>query len=205
MAPYLYALLIVAVLWNVAPLILVALLPGVPAKHKLRAIVSLASAAPKGLAILLPDLLAPIVVALALIGLKREAESLPRWARWWNNDISINGDRPEYWPLDYTGATYYSSSEPRSFRARWVWLGLRNRGSALSLTLGHTYAPGEYEDSEYWGDGATGRDHAGWTLNRRARVYQVYAVRQLGKLCLRTNVGHKIWYRDDVPRATAPV
>lgn len=182
------ALLLIVLLWNLIPLLIVACLPGVPWAHKLRAIASLAAAGAKGLLVLLPDLLAPLVVPIALVFTQREDDHLPRLFAWWDNDVSINGDRP-----DLEEAYYAPGHHVRSRWARFVWLGLRNRASALSIRLGHAYQPGEYDDAECWGDPAVGRDRAGWTLNRRAGVYQLYAVKRMGRMCTRTNVGHKIW------------
>lgn len=187
-------LLGIVLAWNLLPLLWVACLPRVPWAHKRRAMVSLTGAAFKGTFVLVPNLLAPLVVPVALLFTRREADRLPALFAWWDNDVSINGDLPAYWTLDYAGDTYYAPGHgPRSFVARFVWLGSRNRASALAVRLGHTWAPGEYADAEHWGDPATGRDHAGWTLNRRGPVYQLYAVKRLGRLCLRTNVGHKVW------------
>jgi len=62
------------------------------------------------------------------------------------------------------------------------------------VRLGHTYAAGEYDDAQSWGDPATGRDHEGWSLNRRGPAWQLYIVKRLGsKLCLRVNYGYKVW------------
>lgn len=196
----LLAALVLVLAWNVAPLVMIWRLPDVPREHKVRACYSMLDAAAKGLKVLLPDLLAPIVVAIALLQTKREDDHLPAWAWRWDNDVSINGDRPEYWRADYDGTTYYADAHPRSFKARWIWLGLRNRASALSLKLGHTYTEADKADREHWGDHATGRDHEGWTLNRAGKVYQLYVVKRLKRfptLCRRTNYGHKIWTNGD--------
>jgi hypothetical protein len=200
-----FATLAAVAAWNLAPCLMLAALPGVPWRHKLRGAASLLGAAARGLLVLLPDLLAPVVVPFALLATPRNADHLPRWAWWWDNDVSINGDRPEYWAADYTGTTYYARAHPRSIWARWVWLGLRNRASALSLALGHRYTEADKTDREHWGDMATGRDHAGWTLNRVGRCYQLYRVRRIGQaLCLRVNVGYKLWAFGD-GRAVAMV
>lgn len=106
--------------------------------------------------VFVPDMLAPIVVPIALVFTRWEAEHLPRLFRWWDNDASINGDRRTDdandgfggWaikpvPLERDSAEalamcYYAPGHhPRSFYARWVWLGLRNRASSLSQSLGY--------------------------------------------------------------------
>ena len=107
------------------------------------------------------DWSAPLVCAIALIGLPQSASRLPKWARKWDNNVSINGDgaavlRGGQWltlrddvealpgeriytyddPL-YAGDAYYAKGHhPRSLWARYVWVGLRNRASQLSVDLG---------------------------------------------------------------------
>ena len=108
----------------------------------------------RSMLIMIPDMLSPIVVPIALIFTKWEDDKLPWLFRWWDNDASINGDvrtndpndgmsgwalKPV--PSDDTeearGMCYWApGSHPRSFKARYVWLGLRNRASMLSMMLG---------------------------------------------------------------------
>lgn len=201
--PILGWIVLTLIAWNLAPLLVVMVLPGVPVDHKARACASLLWSGVKGLAVVIPSLLAPVVVPIALLFTHRFDDHLPALFRWWDNDVSINGDRPEYWPAHYRGTTYYADAHPRSFWARYIWLGWRNRASWLAQRLGYLYQPGDLQDRETWGDRKTGRDHAGWALNRVADVYQLYMVWPIGlRLCLRTNVGHKIWSGyDNRPRA----
>ena len=222
----LFAAITVA-LWCLVPSLCVLALPGVPATHRRAAALSFLRASVRGLAMLLPDLLAPVVVAFALLATKRTDKALPRWARWWNNDVSINGDgwavqRAGQWvrinsqrdlqpgdgrvysydDADYPGDAYYAKGHhPTSFYARWVWLGMRNRASALAITLGH---PADYSQPiDTWGDAATGRSRAGWVLRHHHGAYQLHATRKAGPLCLRTNYGHKVdftyWHRPVMP------
>ena len=111
------------------------------------------------------DLSAPIVMLLVLPFVKRSADKLPRAFRRWDNNVSINGDgeavlrdgqwinlrdigwTPEpgervytYDDPAYTGNAYYANAHPRSFWARYVWLGWRNRASQLSVDLGRDVA-----------------------------------------------------------------
>ncbi len=145
-----------------------------------------------------------VVVPIALYFTAWEDDRLPWWARLWDNDVNINGDRPEYWDINYTGSTYYSDSHPRSRWARFVWLVLRNRASLMAQKLGHRWKPGEVEDVQTWGDPLTGRDHEGWVVNRRGPCWQYYMVKKLGPLCLRVNCGYKAWSNYD-GRAVANV
>lgn len=107
------------------------------------------------------DLSAPLVMLLVLPFVPRSADHLPTWARNWDNDVSMNGDgwgwqdsdgtwydtrikpAPDGAPLvrhsdpAYGGDCYYAKGHhPRSFWARYIWLGWRNRASLMSLELG---------------------------------------------------------------------
>lgn len=219
-----YILLAAIAAWNIAPVLMLCALP-IPARHKLRGALSLLGAAARGLLMLPADLLAPLVVTLALLQTPRAANALPRWARWWDNDVSINGDgwavkrggqwvrvvgnelpgevAVPYGAPEYDGDAYYAPGHhPRSTWARFVWLGLRNRASALAVRLGHQVQPADLLDADTWGDEATNRDRAGWCVRRNGAVYQLSIVRPIGAgLCLRVNCGHKLdlvrrWGRD---------
>ena len=107
------------------------------------------------------DLSAPIVMLLVLPFVRRSADKLPSLFRRWDNNVSLNGDgegwcdgdgtwydtrvrpAPEGVPVmshsdpRYGGDCYYARGHhPRSFWARYVWVGLRNRASQLSKDLG---------------------------------------------------------------------
>lgn len=111
------------------------------------------------------DLSAPLVMLVVLPWIKRSANHLPTWARNWDNDVSMNGDghgwqdeggawhdaritpAPEGALLvshsdpAYGGDCYYAKGHhPRSFWARYIWLGWRNRASLMSLELGEPVA-----------------------------------------------------------------
>lgn len=109
----------------------------------------------RSILMIVPDLLAPVVVPIALLFTRWEDDHLPRFFWMWDNDASINGDRRtddvndglfgwalKQVPLDKNSQEaidmcYYAPGHhPRSFYARWVWLGLRNRASALAVALG---------------------------------------------------------------------
>ncbi len=199
----LYALAAFLALWCLAPSVAVLALPGVPIKHRLRASVSFLRASGRGLLMIVPDLLAPIVVPIALLGCRWDSERLPRWAKWWDNDVGLNGDRfpdgsPGFVPLEDTPAVralcyWLPGRHPRSFLARYVWIGLRNRASKLALDLGHPTDPAA--PVQTWGDVETSRAHEGWFLREHNGQYQMHYVRRLGsRLCLRSNYGHKVFF-----------
>lgn len=193
---YIFALLALVVAWNMAPMFMLCALP-IPWRHKLRGCKSFANAALRGLLVLPPDLLAPLVVPFALRQIGWGAESLPRWARWWDNDVSINGDHQVPATLADTpearAACYYAPGHhPRSFHARWVWLGLRNRASALAAMLGRKLTPAEVQDADTWGDESIGKTKEGWCVRRNGPLYQLYIIRKIGPLCLRVHYGHKL-------------
>ena len=141
-------------------------LPDLPLHLKAEALLCFDQAAEADQKTALYDVTAPLVMMLALPFVKRGANRLPRLFRKWDNNISINGDgetvlrdgqwvnlrdigwMPEpgervytYDDPAYTGDAYYAKGHhPRSFWARWVWLGWRNRASQLSVDLGRDVA-----------------------------------------------------------------
>lgn len=198
-----YLLLVLAALWHLAPLLFV-LSRRLPLQLRCQAVVSLFKGGMVSLLVLIPDLLAPLVVPVALLFTKREDNQLPWLFRWWDNDKSINGDWPEYQDPNYQGTTYYANYPPRSFMARYIWLGLRNRASYLALILGHQWTAEEAaQPHQVWGTRSEeGKSTEGWALLCKAGVYQLYRVSYLGQFlghvwCLRTNYGHKIGFAED--------
>jgi hypothetical protein len=133
---------------------------------------------------------------VALLFTRWEDDRLPRLFRWWDNDVTINGDRGIGWvdgkpivPLDDTpearALAFYVDGKhhPRSFYARWVWLGLRNRASKLSEMLGSR----EYVEPRQvlWEDG----DMALVQVHDR---YRLNWHKVLGKVMVRIHYGYKI-------------
>ena len=136
-------------------------LPGVSAADKTAAIDSIEAAEQAAAKAFWYDITAPLVMLLVLPFVKRSADSLPRAFAKWDNNVSLNGDgaavfRDDKWldlrdgaqalpgehvytyddPL-YAGDAYYAKGHhPRSLWARYVWVGLRNRASQLSVDLG---------------------------------------------------------------------
>lgn len=180
------------------PLLRIATLREVPDRKLLAACVVEAWA--KNLLTIVPDLLAPVVVPVALLFTKWEDEHLPRWAWWWDNDASINGDlRTDDindglggWalrPISTNTSNLYEilscywapGHHPRSFYARWVWLGLRNRASALSQALG----------SEASGP-AVAWTGPTWKVTRVDDDWRYYELYPIGKLAIRMHCGYKV-------------
>ncbi|MFD1709098.1 hypothetical protein FVQ98_14480 [Ottowia sp. GY511] len=167
------------------------------------------------------DWSAPFVVAIACIGLSKTATHLPRWARKWDNNISINGDglavlRDGEWlslrdgiealpgervvtydDPDFTGPLYFKvlglKVKPRSWLARWGWAGLRNRASQMSVDLGVDVAARPVLLS---GDLEIHSSKEGHFLLRDGDTYHykiVSKVRLLGVQCaLIRSVGYKL-------------
>ena len=164
----------------------------------------------------LADSAAPVGVAVALLFTPRSANNLPRWARCWENNVSINGDsgatlledgtwlqwrdtpqgmwpqlagRPQldYSHPDYAGDAYYCRGHhPRSFIARYVWLGWRNRASALSVRCGEDVCE-RPQDIAGPGVGDTG-----WVLRQSRDLFQWHSMEKLGKWRVRRNLGYKL-------------
>ncbi|RYF02244.1 MAG: hypothetical protein EOO32_00675 [Comamonadaceae bacterium] len=205
----------IVLVWCLIPSLWVLTLPGVPIEHRRAAAQSFGRASLRGLIILPADILAPLVVPFALLGCKWESENLPRWARWWDNDVNLNGDAGLTWsrnpvtgldgpdpvPLEDTpevrGLCYWlTGHHPRSFLARWMWIGFRNRASALAVSLGH---PADYSKPvQEWGDPPISREREGWHLTEHNGAYQLFATKRLGPLCWRFNYGNKVgftWFK----------
>lgn len=165
------------------------------------------------------DATAPLVTAVALLLTPRSANHLPRWARKWDNNVSLNGDgevvlrdgqwvnlrdirwMPEHgervYTYDdpaYTGDAYYAKGHhPRSWWARWVWVGWRNRASQLSVDLGRDVAARPLCIS---GDPTINRSKPGHFLLKDGDNYHfksIERVRFLGlDFALTRNYGYKL-------------
>lgn len=168
-----------------------------PNSEKRAATLSLLRAAPNGMLGEFAGLVAPLIVPVALVLTKWEDDKLPWLFQWWDNDVSINGDDPKYWPLDYAGDTYYCAGHhPRSRWARFVWLGLRNRASRLSQMLGKRWID-PLAKSKVYGIAGLVEDTEGWNINVKEGAYQLIYIKKLGPLAYELGWGHKIWARVD--------
>ena len=162
------------------------------------------------------DWSAPLVCAIALIGLPQTASRLPAWARKWDNNVSLNGDgygwqdpeTGEWFDIrvkpapagvhlvshsdpDYGGDCYYAPGHhPRSFWARYVWVGLRNRASALSVRLGRDVTARPVVVS---GDPTIHRHGPyGHFVLRHGDTFHYKSIRAFGPFALTRSYGYKL-------------
>lgn len=172
------------------------------------------------------DATAPLVVAIALLFTRRSAERLPRMFARWDNDASLNGDgwgqlvdgkwvravegqHPgvpwvSYSDAAYTGDAYYAPGHhPRSYWARYVWLGWRNRASKLSRDLGVVARKDDI--TLLSGDLAIGTRLAGHFLLRHGDTYHYKSVRRIGRFVLIRSLGFKLEIRYKMQAAEGPV
>jgi hypothetical protein len=141
--------------------------------------------------------MSPIVVPFILIFTKWDAEKLPFLDSIWGNDSSINGDVRDDgvgdgWGLkpvsldpnseEAIASCYWAKGHhPRSFYARWVWLGLRNRASALSSSLGLEVVRGRGPDANLQEWISAPEDYDGFHLKKNPdrTTWMVRAVNDL--------------------------
>lgn len=162
------------------------------------------------------DLSAPLVMLLVLPFVPRSADRLPRLFARWDNNVSLNGDGHGWMDADgqwhhgrdgaprppgahlysyddplYGGDAYYAEGHhPRSFWARYVWVGLRNRASQLSVKYGVEVAERPVCIS---GDPAIHRNgpYGHFVLAHQGR-YHYKSMRRLGPLVVIRSYGHKL-------------
>ena len=186
----------------------------VPKEHKDLAASSFRQAEKNSKFIWLYDMSAPVVMLFVLPFVKREAEHLPNLFRKWDNEVSINGDGTvvlrdgewvrvhgnsregekvySYSDMDYVGDSYYCEGHhPRSFYARYVWLGWRNRASKSSEDAGVELTENDRLDTETSGWHPS-KSVEGIVLIRSGRHYQLMATKKIGPFCRRTNYGFKL-------------
>lgn len=157
----------------------------VPAHHKKAATKCFIEAWLKNALTILPDILSPIVVPIALLYTKKEDNKLPKLFEWWDNDASINGDQAD------GEETYYAiGHDRRSFYARFIWLGLRNRASRLSQMLGYRHENGI--DVELWKNGDADGAKNGWKLYRVNDKYRWFHTKKFGPIFFRFHYGYKV-------------
>ena len=157
------------------------------------------------------DVTAPYVMLAVLPFVKWEAEELPKLFRKWDNEVSLNGDRALEWnsdgsrkpvPLEDTPevrslAYYAQGHHPRSFWARYVWLGFRNRASNASYLEGFEMTPELRASHRMIGDSQVGemkdgKQVMGTLIRNCGPYYEVYHLKDLGNKVQRTRFGYKI-------------
>lgn len=194
---------------------------GVPEEMHAEALACFKRAKKKSVPAQIAGLFAPIVVAFLILTrqLKWNDDNVPKWVWWYDNNVSINGDGwgtllPDgsclnytdhelvaagkgiplhYGDPRYTGDAYYAKGHhPRSAWARFIWLGFRNRASALAQAQGEAFDP--KVTPTVWSKGDLEKDgeqykivySSGlWNFDQRRMVF-------FGKLKMRRNVGFKI-------------
>lgn len=226
---------------NKRPFELLSEIYGVPMDRRNEAMVCFTQAKQKAEKIVWYDVTAPYVMLFVLPFVSRDANALPKLFRMWDNERSLNGDgwgklvdgvwktfrttnEPNCIPYthpDFQGVAYYveflaglfpaSWLTPRSFIARYVWLGLRNRASNASFLNGIVITEALRQDVESWGDVNTGKKNAdssvvqGTVLYRAGPYYEIYSVEKRGSWLERTRFGYKLTNaldpRMDMPRA----
>ena len=162
------------------------------------------------------DLAAPIVMLVVLPFVKRSADRLPKVFHKWDNNVSLNGDgfgwqnpeTGEWFDLRtgliphgatlvshsdpaYGGDCYYARGHhPRSFRARYAWVGLRNRASMLSVKLGRDVTSRPVVVS---GDPTIHRHGPyGHFVLRHGDTFHYKSIRAVGPFALTRSYGYKL-------------
>jgi len=163
------------------------------------------------------DLTAPLVMLVALAFTKRDADRLPRLFRKWDNNVSLNGDGHgwrdaegnwhhgrdgavpppgtimlSYSDPAYAGDAYYAEGHhPRSYWARYIWVGLRNRASQLSVDKGRDVAA---RPTCISGSADISRTRPGHFLLKQGDTYHYKSFRNIGPFCLIRSYGYKLEY-----------
>ena len=163
------------------------------------------------------DLTAPLVMLVALAFTKRDADRLPRLFRKWDNNVSLNGDGHgwkdaagkwhhgrdgavpppgtimlSYSDPAYAGDAYYAEGHhPRSYWARYIWVGLRNRASQLSVDKGRDVAARPICIS---GSADISRTRPGHFLLKQGDTYHYKSFRNIGPFCLIRSYGYELEY-----------
>lgn len=158
-------------------------------------------------------LFAPFAVAWIVQKLPWKAEHLrtPGFPKWWykyDNNVTVNGDKAMWLADPVTGVgvmqpcpledneearsyCYYAKGHhPRSKWARWIWMGIRNRASALAGDFGIDVT--NIHEVKTWGDTSISRSREGVCLYKYGNYYQLISYKKWWKFCIRRNYGYKI-------------
>lgn len=165
--------------------------------------------------------------------LKWNAEKLPKFARIFDNDVSINGDRAEWVrntdgsytrlpvPLDKDVLTHADGSRfnyymnlfkkwhARSNVARYVWLGFRNRASWINAKLGVYVKPEKSEGGKvYYNQVWSNRNEEGFGIEvtRYNGEWELNEIQPFMKKFTKRNVlGYKFSNVDEIKRLASVV
>lgn len=125
------------------------------------------------------------------------------WSTEANDNVEITAKSLAYW----VGGKFH----PRSFIARWVWLGVRNRASRAAADLGIIITDELKVSFQAWGNPNVGQEPAdgqrvtGSYLRNVGPYYQLFAFHPVRVGWRRTHFGFKIGNVIDSPdRATSP-
>lgn len=169
---------------------------------------------------------APIVMAWVCPRLEWEAEYLPHRYRHWDNEISINGDRGDWYmdevenrfkrhPVPYEKGNsknsrgkwynYYAPKKlsPRHWFSRYIWLGWRNRAVAYFSQFGAKEPEHDKLDLVKKWEYSTEKEYV--EVLYYETYMQVYYKRKVGPLHLRANLGYKLFNIDGVSPKARPV
>ena len=102
-------------------------------------------------------------------------------------------------PLYHGDAYYAKGHRPRSFWARYVWVGLRNRASQLSVDMGKDVPARPQLIS---GSLQAGRSHPGHFLLREGGIYHYKSFRKFGPFALIRSYGYKLEIVRNSPTGT---
>lgn len=205
---------------------------GVPADYHDEAVKNLRKGSLLGVVSFIVGLFAPIVVGLALLFrlVKWEDDHMPWYLSWFDNNVSINGDGYgmlqydgtwvnkaddvvikngfgrafSYSDPSYNGDCYYAEGHhPRSRWARWIWLGWRNRASALAMQMGETFDPVTWVTT--YGRVSTDRTDSSLAVYNRDGIWQIKETRVVffGKLSMNRNFGFKVNNTESEPNSPA--
>lgn len=165
------------------------------------------------------DCTAPVVTFYVLMFTKRDATVLPEFFKRWNNNVSINGDghwvrrgdvvfdlrtisweefNPEtdvlipYDSEEQLGNAYYCKwFKPKDFLARWVFIGVRNRASWYSRSLG-PYIPSR--PTLLLGDLNLTKHNPGKFLIQHGNNFHYKSIKKVGCFYIIRSYGMKLEY-----------
>lgn len=184
-------------------------------KEKKAAILSIEESVRREKKTLWYDATAPVVTFYVLLFTEWSANKLPSAFKNWDNNVSLNGDgfavfrngkwlnlrgnqllpgevAVSYDDPEFEGSAYYCKGwHPRSWLARWVWVGWRNRASKMSEDLGVVM---KTKPECISGELNIGRTKPGHFLLKCGEHYHYKSFKKKGLVVLIRSVGFKLEY-----------